>query len=258
MLFLLSPAKTLDFERPDPPLPATEPAFVRQAQPLIRALRALRPAEVAALMDLSDDLARLNVARYAAWRARPAADATRCAVTAFAGDVYEGLDARSLKPDDLQWAQRHLRILSGLYGLLRPLDRIQPHRLEMGTPLAVGDARNLYGHWSARVTAAVNDLLRSDASPVVVNLASQEYAKVVDRRALKARVIDCQFEDFKPGGWTVVSFWAKRARGLMARHAIRERIDNPQDLCRFAAEGYAFAADVSTPERLVFRRRSPP
>lgn len=258
MLFLLSPAKTLDFERPDPPLPATDPTFARQAQPLIQALRALTPAQVASLMHLSDDLARLNAARYAAWRARPAAAVTRCAVTAFAGDVYEGLDARSLAPEDLQWAQQHLRILSGLYGLLRPLDRIQPHRLEMGTPLAVGDARNLYDYWSARVTAAINDALAADASPVVVNLASQEYAKVVDRRALKARVIDCQFEDFKPGGWTVVSFWAKRARGLMARHAIRERIATPQALRSFAAEGYAFAADASTPDRLVFRRRSPP
>ncbi len=255
MLFLLSPAKTLDYESPLPELPHTLPRFVEQSQELIGRLRTQSPQEIAKLMDLSDKLAALNVARYEAWTPRFSAKNSRQALLAFDGDVYEGLDARSLKPADLEWAQSHLAILSGLYGVLRPLDWMQPYRLEMGTSLAVGKARNLYQFWGSRIAESLNEQLAQDKTPVVVNLASQEYFKAVDAKALKARVIECVFEDFSGGKFKVVSFFAKKARGLMARYAITRRITQPRKLEDFDLEGYAYDAAASDPDRLVFRRR---
>ncbi len=175
---------------------------------------------------------------------------------AFNGDVYEGLQAHSLSPDELDWAQQHLGILSGLYGVLRPLDRMQPYRLEMGTRLATDAGTNLYQFWGPRIAEHLNTRLQADATPVVVNLASQEYFKSVDRKVLKARVIECVFEDWKGGTYKIISFHAKRARGLMARHAIRNRVATPRQLEGFDAEGYAFAPAASAPDRLVFRRKS--
>lgn len=257
MLFLLSPAKSLDYDTPLPQeLPHTTPQFVPQAAALIEALREKSPQEIATLMQLSDKLAALNVARYQAWRPRFTASNSRQAVMAFNGDVYEGLQARSLSAEDLDWAQRHLAILSGLYGVLRPLDRMQPYRLEMGTRLATDAGAHLYDYWGSRIAEHLNTRLRADTTPVVVNLASQEYFKAVDRRALKARVIDCVFEDWKAGAYKIISFHAKRARGLMARYAIMRRIATPRGLEGFDLEGYAFVAEASTPERLVFRRRT--
>jgi len=254
MLFLLSPAKTLDYESPLPPLPHTRPWFAAQAQELIAVLRDFDPPQVARLMDLSDALAGLNVARYQAWSPRFTAANSRQAILAFNGDVYEGLAARSLSTGDLAWAQDHVRILSGLYGLLRPLDRMQPYRLEMGTALPVGAARNLYQFWGASIAQALNQELAGQVTPVVVNLASQEYSKAVDRQALKARVVDCVFEERRGNAWKIVSFSAKRARGLMARYAIANRLQTPARLREFDLEGYAFDAGVSGPQRLVFRR----
>lgn len=262
MLVLLSPAKSLDYETPlDPAVSAlaTRPAFVPQAAALVDVLKARSPAEIASLMNLSDSLAVLNVGRYAAWRRTFTDRNSRPAALAFDGDVYGGLDARSLGVDDLRWAQSHVVILSGLYGALRPLDRLQPYRLEMGTRLPTAGAKDLYGYWGDTIARHLNQRLRGDKAPVVVNLASQEYFKAVDRKALKARVVECAFEDRDArGGWKIISFFAKRARGLMARHAIEQRIDDPRALEGFDREGYAFARGVSTPDRPVFRRAEPP
>lgn len=255
MLFVLSPAKRLDGDTPAADLPHTRPPFVREATELIDVLRNLTPAQVARLMDLSDALAALNVARYQAWSPRFTAKNSKQAILAFNGDVYEGLAARSLSGVDLAWAQDHVAILSGLYGLLRPLDRIQPYRLEMGTSLQVGADRNLYQFWGTRIAGELNRRLAAQRTPVLVNLASLEYAKAVDRRVLKARMIDCVFQEWKGGGWKIIGFSAKRARGLMARYAITHRVDRPDGLHGFDLEGYAFDAAASGSERLVFRRR---
>jgi len=254
MLFLLSPAKTLDYQSPIPDLPHTRPPFVRESGELIAVLRQFTPARLATLMDLSDSLAALNVARYQAWSPRFTAGNARQAILAFNGDVYEGLAAKRLSAAELAWAQDHIGILSGLYGLLRPLDRMQPYRLEMGTALAVGTARNLYQFWGTRIAEELNRRLAGHRTPVLVNLASQEYARSVDRAALKARVVDCVFEEWKGGGYKIVSFSAKRARGLMARYAVTHRIETPAGLRGFDLEGYAFDAAASGTDRLVFRR----
>jgi len=255
MLFLLSPAKTLDYTTPLAEVPHTLPAFAADAARLIEVLRRKSPAEVASLMALSDPLAALNVARYRAWSPKFTARNARPAVLAFDGDVYDGLQARQLGMADLEWAQQHLRILSGLYGVLRPLDWMQPYRLEMGTALEVGQSANLYQYWGSRIADHLNEQLAGDKTPVVINLASQEYHKAVDRKALKARVIDCVFEEWRPGGWKVISFFAKKARGLMARYAIARRVETPRKLEQFNLEGYAFHRAASDPDRLVFRRR---
>jgi uncharacterized protein len=256
MLFLLSPAKTLDYDAPLPELPHTLPAFAADSARLIEVLRRKSPQQLATLMDISDPLAALNVARYQAWSPKFTARNSRQAVLAFDGDVYDGLQARQLAPADLQWAQQHLRILSGLYGVLRPLDRMQPYRLEMGTSLKVGTAANLYQYWGSRIAEFLNAELAADKTPVVINLASQEYIRSVDRKALEARVIECVFEEWKPGGWKVISFPAKKARGLMARYAIMHRVETPRRLENFNLGGYAFDPAASQPERLVFRRRT--
>jgi uncharacterized protein len=258
MLFLLSPAKSLDHTTPLPPdvaKAATPPQFTERSTELMALLRPLDAPEVAGLMDLSDELAELNVARYAAWTPRHTAKNSRPAVRMFNGDVYEGLQAATLSLDDLRWAQRHVRILSGLYGLLRPLDRLQPYRLEMGTALRNPRGNSLYAFWGDMLADELNRLAAQDASPVVVNLASQEYFRAADRKCLQPRVVDCVFEDWKGSGYKVISFFAKRARGLMARYAIQNRIATPEGLKGFTAEGYAFDAKVSEPQRLVFRRR---
>jgi len=258
MLFLLSPAKSLDYESPLPEHPHTLPAFAADAARLIELLRRKSPQELATLMDISDPLAALNAARYQAWSAKFTPRNARQAVLAFDGDVYDGLQARQLGGADLEWAQQHLRILSGLYGVLRPLDWMQPYRLEMGTALKVGEAANLYQYWGSRIAEHLNELLAADKTPVVINLASQEYFRSVDRKALRARVIECVFEDWKPGGWKVISFFAKKARGLMARYAIMKRVETPRQLEHFNLEAYAFDPAASQPERLVFRRRVAP
>ncbi|MDO8449008.1 MAG: peroxide stress protein YaaA [Rhodoferax sp.] len=258
MLFLLSPAKSLDFETPAGDVPHTQPLFVKQSTALIHLLQQQSPQEIAGLMSLSNTLAGLNVARYAAWRPKFTAKNAKQAVLAFNGDVYEGLDAKSLKPDELAWTQDHICILSGLYGVLRPLDWMQPYRLEMGTQLENAHGNNLYKFWGSQISDYLNERLQRDVSPVVVNLASQEYFKAVDTKALKARVIECVFEEYKNGQYKIISFYAKRARGLMARYAATHRVVTPKQLQGFDAEGYAFEAIVSKPERLVFRRRQNP
>ena len=259
MLFLLSPAKTLDYDTPvrAPVLKkATDPLFTDRAAELIEVLRRKTPAQVASLMDLSDKLAALNVARYGAWQSAATPANSKPALLAFNGDVYEGLDAKTLKAADLAWAQQHLVILSGLYGALRPLDRLQPYRLEMGTALATPRGKDLYAYWGDTVADYLNQRLAGERSPLIANLASVEYARVALRKTLAARVVDCQFEEWKGGGYKIISFFAKQARGLMARYAIEHRVRRPEQLQGFSAAGYALAREVSTPERLVFRRRA--
>ena len=257
MLFLLSPAKTLDYDTPvRAPLreQATEPLFADRAAQLIGVLRKKSPRQVAALMDLSDKLAALNAARYAAWQPQATPDNSKPAVLAFAGDVYDGLQAATLKAADLAWAQDHVVILSGLYGVLRPLDRLQPYRLEMGTALKTRRGKDLYAYWGDTLAEHLNQRQADEAAPVVVNLASVEYARAALRKSLRARVVDCVFEEGRDGGHKVISFFAKKARGLMLRHAIARRATAPAALEDFSAEGYALDRAASTPQRLVFRR----
>lgn len=255
MLFLLSPAKALDYSSPLQYTDAgSEPVFQNQAADLIAALKKLSPAEVAGLMDLSDKLAQLNAQRYAAWKKKPSPDMLRPAVLAFNGDVYEGLDARSLPLADLQWLNGHLRILSGLYGVLRPLDALQPYRLEMGTRFGIDGAANLYQYWQKRIAAHLNEVLEEGGHQVLINLASSEYFKAVESKALRVPVVECRFEDEKNGQYKVISFAAKRARGLMMRWAAQQRVRTAQDLREFALEGYAFAPQCSSEQQLVFRR----
>ncbi|RZJ07134.1 MAG: peroxide stress protein YaaA [Rubrivivax sp.] len=259
MLFLISPAKSLDYDTPTPPqlAPAlTRPQFLDDTAALINVLRTKTVAEVRELMDLSEPLAQLNVDRYRAWRPRFTDRNSKPAVLAFNGDVYGGLDAKTLSSDDIAWAQQHVRMLSGLYGVLRPLDRMQPYRLEMGTRLATPAGGSLYDWWGDRLAIHLNKLAKAQMAPVIVNLASEEYFRAVDRKALKPRVIECQFEDWKNGEYKIISFFAKRARGLMARFAIEQRLETPEGLKAFDADGYRLASDVSSPDRLVFRRKS--
>jgi uncharacterized protein len=258
MLFLLSPAKTLDYDTPTPAalrkaLP--EPAFAADTAELIAVLRKKTPLQVAALMDLSSNLSALNVARYAAWQPVATCDNSKPAVLAFDGDVYAGLGAKNLSLADLRWLDRHAVILSGLYGAMRPLDALQPYRLEMGTALKTTRGKDLYAFWGDRVTHLINQRQAGEAAPVVVNLASIEYARVVQRAGLRARVIDCVFEEGQANGdYKVISFFAKKARGLMLRFAVQQRLRTAAGLRGFDVDGYSFAASVSTPDRWVFRR----
>ena len=255
MLFLLSPAKSLDYHTPPQVATHSQPLFVRQSSQLIKVLRGKSPQQIAELMSLSDALSGLNVARYQAWTTKFTPANAKQAALAFDGDVYGGLDAKSLKPAQLDWAQAHLCILSGLYGVLRPLDLMQPYRLEMGTRLATEKGNNLYQFWGSMISVYLNERAAADTSPVIVNLASEEYFKAVDLKALKPRVVSCVFEEFKGGKYKIISFNAKRARGLMVRYAIEKKIATVKKLEGFDAEGYRFDAAASGPDRLVFRRK---
>jgi cytoplasmic iron level regulating protein YaaA (DUF328/UPF0246 family) len=255
MLILLSPAKSLDYQTPPHVAAYTQPAFLEHSASLIEQLRRLSPADIANLMDLSDPLALLNFNRYADWHLPFTPDNAKQAVLAFDGDVYDGLAARTLSADDLAFAQRQVRILSGLYGILRPLDLMQPYRLEMGTRFANVGGKDLYAFWGERLLAALNAELAEMARPAVINLASEEYFKAAIGRKLAGTVIQPVFEDWKNGRYRIISFYAKRARGLMTRHAVLNRLSEPEGLQDFAAEGYAFAAAASDATTWVFRRR---
>jgi uncharacterized protein len=255
MLFLLSPAKSLDYESPLATSTHTKPLFTPQSAALIDVLKTKTPQQISTLMKVSDALSGLNVARYQAWSPKFTAKNSRQAALAFNGDVYGGLDAKTLSEAQFGWAQDHVCILSGLYGVLRPLDWMQPYRLEMGTALATGHGKNLYQFWGSKIASHLNERAAADTSPVIINLASEEYFKAVDRKALKARVVSCVFEEFKGGKYKIISFNAKRARGLMVRYAIEKKAGTVKKLEGFSAEGYAFDAAASQPDRLVFRRQ---
>ena len=255
MLIFLSPAKSLDFKTPPHVATHTQPAFLKQSETLIKQLRKLSPADIANLMDLSDPLALLNFNRYADWQLPFTPENAKQAALAFDGDVYDGLSAKTLSADDLDFAQRHVRILSGLYGILKPLDLMQPYRLEMGTKFANKAGKDLYEFWGERLLKAINGELGEMSRPVAVNLASEEYFKAAVGRKIKGEVIQPVFEDWKNGQYKIISFYAKRARGLMTRYAVLNRLNDPEELKDFADDGYAFVPEVSERERWVFRRR---
>ena len=255
MLLVISPAKTLDYTTAPTTEKFTRPDFLDHSQQLIDVLRHKTPAEIGSLMDISDQLAVLNVGRYQQWH--PGFDPANAkqALLAFMGDVYAGMDAASFNAGELDYAQRHLRILSGLYGVLRPLDLMQPYRLEMGTRLANPRGKDLYGFWGDIITDALNAELAQRERPLLLNLASEEYFKAVRPKRLAAPQIDCVFQDRRGAGpYKIVSFYANRARGLMARFVIRNRIDQPDGLRDFDLDGYRFEPAASEGQRLVFRR----
>jgi uncharacterized protein len=255
MLMVISPAKSLDFDTPPTTRTATQPDFLDAAQSLVGVLRDYSPAQLAQLMGISDALATLNVMRFAEWTRPFTAKNAKQAVLAFNGDVYEGLDAATLSAQDLAFAQKHLRILSGLYGVLRPLDLMQSYRLEMGTRLSTPAGKDLYAFWGDRITDALNTEFAAHKrqAPVLVNLASDEYFKSVRPKKLHARIVQPVFQDWKGGQYKIISFYAKRARGLMSRYAIVNRVDEVEALQGFDYEGYAFAPEVSDDTHWIFR-----
>ncbi len=254
MLFVISPAKTLDFTPADPAAPATAPEMKKDTHALAAVAKTLRAGDLKRLMDISDALAELNVARFKAFRLRGEGDDQVQAAFAFAGDVYDGLDARSLDVEGLGWAQAHLRILSGLYGLLRPLDRIQPYRLEMGARLKTERGPSLYDFWGDKPSRALNAAAAGHTDPTLVNLASQEYFGAVDIKALKLPVVACHFKEEKEGQPRIVSFFAKHARGRMARWAIDRRLEHADGLKAFDLDGYGYRGELSTDHDWVFTR----
>ena len=254
MILVLSPAKTLDLS-PVEDAPATNPAFPKQTAALARLAKRLKRADLRRLMDISEPLAELNVQRFKAFD--PKHETGLQAAFAFDGDVYHGLQARTLDPEGLAFAQAHLRILSGLYGVLRPLDRIQPYRLEMGVRLANPKGANLYDFWGERPTKALKEAAEGHADPTVVNLASQEYFGAVKPKALKARIVACRFLEEKDGEARLISFFAKKARGLMARYAIDHRLQQAEALKGFDSDGYRFRPALSTADAWVFARPQP-
>ncbi|WP_170550068.1 peroxide stress protein YaaA [Ruegeria atlantica] len=252
MLVVVSPAKRLDWAERD--VEVTQPDFQDDAIRLSKTARNLTLGDLKKLMDLSDDLARLNRDRYRAFSDSPGAELTRPAALAFAGDTYQGLEATSLDAEEMVWAQEHLRILSGLYGVLRPLDAIQPYRLEMGSKLKTRRGKNLYEYWRDQLSKALNAQAEEVGSDVLVNCASQEYFGAVDLKALKLRVVTPVFMEDKAGTPKIVSFFAKKARGAMARYIVQHRLTDPKGLLEFDTGGYEYRPDLSQEDRPVFVR----
>lgn len=254
MLIVISPAKTLDYSSPLTTTRYSQPELIEQSKLLIEQCRQLSMQEVAALMKVSDKIAGLNVARFAEWSEQFTQDNARPALLAFKGDVYTGLEAETLDEQGIDYAQSHLRILSGLYGLLKPLDLMQPYRLEMGTKLVNPRGANLYQFWGNIITQALQQALEQQGDDILVNLASNEYFKAVKQRELKAQVITPVFKDCKNGQYKVISFYAKKARGMMARYILDKRISTVEELKGFDSAGYYFDPAESTASDLVFKR----
>lgn len=255
MLIVLSPAKTLDYETPATTDLSTKPDFIKRSAELIDILKQMPPADIASLMRISDPLAMLNAERFAAWSPKFTTKNAKQAMLAFNGDVYEGLNAATFNDKQLLYTQSHVRILSGLYGLLRPLDLMQPYRLEMGTRLANSVGKDLYAFWGDTVTQALNQQIAERKATALVNLASEEYFKSVRPKLLTVPVITPVFLDWKGGNYKVISFYAKRARGLMARFAAMKGIVRPQALKAFDIDGYAFDETASDAQSWIFKRR---
>ena len=254
MFFVLSPAKNLNEKAPAPVKEFTQPDLLAEAEILMRQLRELAPQQIAELMHVSDKIALLNAERNAEWHTPFTPDNAKQAVFMFNGDVYEGIAADTLKPEQIQYLQQHVRLLSGLYGVLRPLDLMQPYRLEMGTAFANTRGKNLYEFWGDIITDLLNDTLAQAGSDILINLASQEYFKSVNTKKLKARLITPVFKDEKNGKYKIISFYAKRARGLMVRYAAEHNITAPEMLKNFDYEGYAFNEAASNESEWVFMR----
>lgn len=253
MLIVISPSKTLDFEKPGAG-PSTQPEFVTEAARLIKPLRKLKIDQLMSLMGISAKLARLNQERYYLWQPEFTPDNARQALYAFRGDVYAGLDADTLTGDEIETAQQQLRILSGLYGVLRPLDLIRPYRLEMGIGLAPGKNSNLYEFWQKKITSRIRQDLDKSGSNLLINLASVEYFKAIDTKKLKATVVTPEFREEKEGTYKMISFFAKKARGMMTRFILQNGINSEEQLSAFDSDGYCFNRRISHPGRPVFTR----
>lgn len=254
MLIVISPAKTLDFESELATHHFTQPALLDDARKLIDVARKLTPVQIGKLMSISDKLADLNVGRFQNWQTPFSPENARQAILAFKGDVYTGLQAETFKEKDFDFAQQHFRMLSGLYGLLRPLDLMQPYRLEMGIKLENPAGKDLYSFWGERLTDALNEALADQGDDVLINLASDEYFKAVKPKKLNGRIIKPVFLDEKNGTFKVISFYAKKARGMMSRYIIKHQLSKPADLKKFDVEGYFFVADESSENELIFKR----
>ncbi len=254
MLAVLSPAKSLDYETPLTTSRYTQPTLMQESALLIEQLRTLTPADIASLMSLSDKLAGLNAARYAEWQPESTQENARPAILAFNGDVYTGLAAQDFTDTDFDVAQKHLRMLSGLYGVLRPLDLLQAYRLEMGTKLANVRGKDLYAFWGDIITDHLNQALAEQGDEILVNLASDEYFKSVKPKKLNARIITPVFQDEKNGKYKIISFYAKKARGLMARYIVKNQLTKPEQLLEFDSEGYSYCEEASSGNKLVYRR----
>ncbi|MBV1912684.1 MAG: peroxide stress protein YaaA [Cycloclasticus sp.] len=257
MLLVISPAKTLDFDTPPSTSIYSQPEFLDDSAELIDQLKTLSPSDVSTLMSISDKLGVLNSNRFIDWQLPFTSDNSKQALLSFKGDVYEGMDTTSLSQDDLTWANDHLRILSGLYGLLKPLDLIQPYRLEMGTKFSNERGKNLYEFWGNKITNKINQDLAEQKSPVLINLASNEYFKSVKTKQLNAAVITPVFKDWKNDKYKIISFYAKKARGMMSAYIIKNRLESPSDIKQFDTAGYAFSAEQSTESEWVFLRKNP-
>ena len=257
MLMVISPAKTLDYKSELVTSRFTQPEHLDQSQLLIEQLRQLNPEQIGKLMKLSDPLAGLNAARYGSWQTPFSPDNARQALLAFKGDVYTGLAVEDFSDADFDFAQQHLRMLSGLYGLLRPLDLMQAYRLEMGTKLTNPRGKDLYAFWGERISGWLNQALAGQGDDVLLNLASNEYFSSIKRKALQARIIETEFKDLKNGQYKIISFYAKKARGMMARYVIKNQLRDPAALQQFDVQGYRYSAEQSGTDKLVFLRDHP-
>ena len=253
MIAVVSPAKSLDFETPFSVEP-TQPRLLDSTNELIDVLRKKSPEDIQNLMSISDNLSELNVSRYHSFQSKHTSENAKPSILAFQGDVYQGLKADTFDDSKMDFAQKHFRILSGLYGLLRPLDLIQPYRLEMGTKLAFDDYNTLYAYWGDKILNILEKDLKAQGDDIIVNLASVEYFKSVDKKQMNAQVIDVEFKDFKSDKYKIVSFYAKKARGLMSRFMIENNITNPTDLKAFDYEGYYLDEKESSEKKLAFKR----
>jgi len=255
MLIVVSPAKTLDYETPAKTSITTVPDFLNDSQELINRLRRFSSLDIAELMKVSKKIADLNFERYEAWNKKFTTKNAKQAVLAFKGDVYTGLDAESFTAKDFKYAQAHFRILSGLYGLLRPLDLMQPYRLEMGTRLETDRGKNLYEFWGSTITEGLNQQLKKIKSSYLINLASNEYFKSVKPKQLKAEIITPEFKEYKNGDYKMIGIYAKKARGMLSRYIIKNQLADPEGIKSFSDEGYKFNKSLSKGNKLVFTRR---
>jgi cytoplasmic iron level regulating protein YaaA (DUF328/UPF0246 family) len=254
MLTILSPAKNLDFKPQTLIKTSSAPLFIQESEQLIQKMRKMSPKKIAAIMDINPKLADLNYLRFQQWQPSFTPENSKQAALSFNGDVYTGLSAKTLKPDDLEYAQNKLLILSGLHGILRPLDLIHPYRLEMGTEVKIGRSNNLYSFWSSKITGYLNTILKSHKRKVIINLASNEYSEVLDRKNIDAEFIDIDFKEFKADQYQIFFVFLKRARGLMARYIIQNRIEKPEDIKGFDLDRYEFNDRLSKKNNWVFTR----
>ncbi len=255
MLLLISPAKTLDFETDAITEQYSQPSFLAESAELIDQLKTLSPSEVSSLMSISEKLGTLNSNRFLQWQLPFTPENSKQALLAFKGDVYEGINANSFSSEDLNWANQHLRILSGLYGLLKPLDLIQAYRLEMGTRFANQGGKNLYEFWANKITDKINNELSTHKNGCIINLASNEYFKSVKPKLLNGEIITPVFKDWKNDKYKIISFYAKKARGMMSAYIIKNRLENPAEIKQFDTAGYAYCAEESTTNNWVFLRK---